>query len=181
MRRLIPALLPVALLAAPAWAADYRAGEGSRLGFASSYMGEAFEGRFPRFTALVSFDPAAPQACRFEVQVTLAGADTDVEERDEMLQAPEFFDSAGHPTATWRASRCRAGADGGFVAEGTLSLRGASHPVPLRFRWTAGATPVLEGEATVDRLAFGVGSGDWADTELLPAPVRVSTRLLLAP
>ena len=178
MTRGLIALLPAAILAAaPAAAADYRAKEGSTLAFASEYMGEAFEGRFPRFTAAVSFDPAAPQACRFEVQITLVGADTGVEERDEMLQAAEFFDSARQASATWRASACTALPDGRFEAAGTLTLRGISQPVPLRFRWTAGAAPALQGEATVDRLAFGVGTGDWADTELLPAQVRVTTHL----
>lgn len=180
MTRAFLALVPALLVApAAAAAADYTAREGSTLAFAAEYMGEAFEGRFPRFTAAVSFDPSAPQACRFDVQVTLAGADTGVEERDEMLQAPEFFDSARQGSATWRATACTALADGRFEAAGTLTLRGISKPVPLRFRWTGGAAPALQGEATVDRLAFGVGSGDWADTDLLPATVRVTTHLKL--
>ena len=33
--------------------------------------------------------------------------------------------------------------------------------------------PVLAGEATLKRLDFGVGTGEWADTELLPNEVRV--------
>lgn len=175
----LAACLAALLAATPALAADYTAAEGSTLGFGASYMGEAFEGRFPRFTARVSFDPAAPAACRFDVVVTLAGADTGVEERDEMLQASEFFDSATAPTATWKATSCKALADGRFEAAGTLTLRGVSKPVPLRFAWTPGPQPQLRGEATVDRLAFKVGTGDWADTELLPAAVTVTTTLLL--
>lgn len=170
----------IALLAtAPALAADYTAAEGSTLGFGATYMGEAFEGSFPRFTAAVSFDPAAPAACRFDVVVTLAGADTGVPERDEMLQAGEFFDSARAPTASWKASSCKALPDGRYEAAGTLTLRGISKPVPLRFAWTPGPQPQLRGDATVDRLAFNVGTGDWTDTELLPAAVTVTTTLRL--
>ena len=49
----------------------------------------------------------------------------------------------------------------------------------LVFTWTAGANPVLAGEAVVKRLEFKVGTGDWADTSLLPDEVKVKTRLLL--
>ncbi len=41
--------------------------------------------------------------------------------------------------------------------------------------------PVLAGEATVRRLDFGVGAGDWADTEALPDDVAVRTRVILKP
>ncbi|HEY5612417.1 MAG TPA: polyisoprenoid-binding protein, partial [Lysobacter sp.] len=44
-----------------------------------------------------------------------------------------------------------------------------------------GARPVLTGKATLKRLDFGVGSGDWADTDLIPNEVAVSTRVVLAP
>ena len=43
-----------------------------------------------------------------------------------------------------------------------------------------GKAPVLEGTASVPRLAFGVGaSRDWRDTRSLPDAVAVSTRLVL--
>ena len=51
----------------------------------------------------------------------------------------------------------------------------------LSFTWTATAKPVLIGEARLKRLDFGIGSGEWADTDLLPNEVLVKTRLLLAP
>ena len=97
-----------------------------------------------------------------------------------MLLGSEFFDAAGVPEARYVATRFRALGGNRFVAEGTLSLRGVSKPVPLTFTWTPGAKPVLVGEATVSRLAFKVGTGDWTDTDLLPDAVKVTTRLVLA-
>src|SRR3546814_14805572 len=66
-------------------------------------------------------------------------------------------------------------------ADGTLELRGVSKPVTLTFTWTPGAAPVLAGKATVKRLDFGVGGGDWADTDAIPNEVAVSTRVVLKP
>ena len=51
----------------------------------------------------------------------------------------------------------------------------------LTFTWTPGAKPVLNGKATVKRLDFGVGGGDWTDTETIPNEVAVSTKVVLQP
>ncbi len=182
-RRLVLAgLLTVALALAPAASATgYRATAGSTLRFTSSYDGESFDGRFARFVPTLRFDPEALETARLDVEIDLASATTDHDERDEVLVGPEFFDSGGVASARYVATSFRALGGGRFVAEGTLTLRGASHPVPLEFRWTPGPMPVLEGEASVRRLAFGVGEGDWADTSVLPDEVRVTTRLMLEP
>ena len=68
-----------------------------------------------------------------------------------------------------------------LAADGTLSLRGVSKPVTLTFTWTPGAQPVLTGKATVKRLDFGVGGGDWADTSTIPNEVAISTKVVLKP
>lgn len=175
---LLATLLALSPLAS---AADYTAQPGSRLGFTATYQGEAFEGRFGTFTPQIRFDPQSLATSRFDVRIALASASTDNVERDEMLVGNEFFDAGSAPEARYTATRFRALGGNRFVAEGTLSLRGVSRPVPLTFTWTPGAKPVLEGEAELSRLAFQVGTGDWTDTELLPDQVRVSTRLVLAP
>lgn len=178
--RFFPVLL--LLLCAPAaLAADYRAQPGSTLGFTATYQGEAFQGQFKTFTPAIRFDPAALATSRFDVRIALASAGTENAERDEMLVGPEFFDAGGAPEARYVATRFRALGGDRYVAEGTLTLRGVSKPVPLTFRWQPGAQPVLTGEARLSRLAFNVGSGDWTDTELLPDEVVVRTRLVLAP
>ena len=51
----------------------------------------------------------------------------------------------------------------------------------LTFEWTQGANPVLFGRAAVQRLDFGVGGGQWADTGLIPNAIAVSTRVVLKP
>ena len=89
--------------------------------------------------------------------------------------------ATGAAEARYVATRFRALGGNRFVAEGSLTLRGVTQPVPLQFTWTPGAKPVLEGSATLKRLAFKVGEGDWADTALLPDEVKVSTRLVLSP
>jgi len=170
-----PPPAPATATAAPA---VFIAGSGSLLEFHSSYDEEAFTGRFERFEARIAFDPASVSG-HFDVVIDLASAGTENDERDEVLLGAEFFHVLTMPQARYQATAFRRLADGRFIAEGVLSLRGVTKAVPLSFRWTPGAAPVLEGTASVPRLAFNVGTGDWADLELLPDAVGVTTRLVL--
>lgn len=169
-------------LATGAQAADWTVQpQESALRFIGSMQGESFEGRFQRFEAEIRFDPANLSAARFEVSVDLASADSANAERDEALRSPDFFNLAASPTARYSASRFRA-EGAAFVAEGTLTLNGKTLPVPLTFQWTpSGEGAVLEGSATLDRLDFDVGAGDWADPGMIGHEVEVRTRLVLSP
>lgn len=162
-------------------AADWTTQPGSSLGFSASYQGEAFNGSFAKFTPTIRFDPAKLADSRFDVRIALASADTRNSERDDLLKSGDFFDSKRQPEARYVASKFRALGGNRYAADGVLSLRGVSKPVVLAFTWTPGAKPVLDGTASLKRLDFGVGSGDWTDLDLLPNEVKVKTRLILAP
>lgn len=176
-----PFILAALLAAAPAQAADYTQAPGSVLAFAGTYEGEAFTGRFPGFVTRLSFAPRQLAASKLDVTIPLATASTGNSDYDGEMRGSAFFNSAKFPQARYTATRFRALGGNQYAAEGTLSLRGVSKPVTLTFTWTPGARPVLSGKATVRRLDFGVGEGDWADTELLPDQIAVSTKVLLLP
>ena len=69
-------LLALALLCAPAFAADYVQAPGSTLVFAGAYQGESFTGRFPGFATTFRFDPKQLAASKLEVSIPLATAAT---------------------------------------------------------------------------------------------------------
>ena len=170
-----------ALLAAPAQAADYVQAAGSTLAFASKYDGEVFTGTFPGFSTKLSFDPADLAASRLDVTIPLAGARTGNADRDSTLQEADFFNVAKFAQARYTATKFRSLGGNRYAADGTLALRGVSKPVTLTFTWTPGARPVLAGKATVKRLDFGVGGGDWSDTGTIPNEVAISTKVVLQP
>lgn len=171
--------LACAALPGTASASDYHQAAGSTLAFASEYDGETFSGTFSDFDTTLQFDPAHPEDAKLDVVVQLASVDTDSSERDDTLRDAAFFAVAQHPEAHYTASGFRADGEGRYVAEGTLELRGVSAPVTLRMEWHPGDRPVLEARASVSRTRFGVGSGDWADTSMLPDAVAVSARVVL--
>ena len=180
--RILPLALAgtLAVFAAPATAADYVQASGA-LSFASEYQGETFVGLFPDFQATLSFDPAAPQDAKLDVTIPLASADTKNGDRDSTLKTAEFFNVAKFATARYTASGFRSVGGDQYVADGTLELRGVSKPVSLAITWTPGERPVLQGKATVKRLDFGVGAGDWGDVSIIPNDVAVSTKVTFRP
>ena len=171
----VAAALAGLLAAAPALAADYVQASGSTLAFATKYDGEVFSGTFPGFATTLSFDPANPATAKLEVAIPLAGARSGNPDRDSTLQGDAFFNVSRFATAHYRATGFRALGDNKYAADGTLELRGISKPVTLTFTWAPGTQPVLTGKATVKRLEFGVGSGDWADTSTIPNETAIST------
>ena len=174
MRNLMTAAL-LALLATPALAADYVQAPGSTLAFAGKYQDEVFVGRFPGFATMLSFDPAQLAAAKLDVAIPLASATTGNSDYDGEMRGEAFFASAKFPQARYTATKFRSLGGNQYAADGTLSLHGIDKPVTLAFTWTPGAQPVLAGKATVKRLDFGVGQGDWNDTKTIPDDTAIST------
>ena len=174
------AVCALALLAASttALAADYLQAAGSSLQFAGTYQGDPFSGSFPGFKSTLSFDPKALAASKLDVVIPIATATVGNEEMDPEMRGAAFFDGKRFPQARFTATKFRALGGNRYAADGTLSLRGVNKPVTLAFTWTPGAKPVLQGKATVKRLDFGVGGGEWADTSLLPNEIKVTTKVV---
>lgn len=172
------ALVAGLLLAGPVVAADYVQTTGSTLSFSGKYQGDAFNGKFPGFATVLSFDPARLDLARLTVVIPLAGATAGNPDYDSELRGASFFNIQKFPQARFSAAKFRSLGGSQYAADGTLSLRGVSKPVTLDFTWTAGAKPVLAGTAVVKRLDFGVGGGDWADTKVIPNDIKITTRVV---
>src|SRR5690606_21505268 len=129
----------------------------------------------------LSFDPADPSSGRLEVTIPLAGATTTNPDYDSEMRAEAALPVVKLPPAPYVANGIRKLHAGSYAADGTLSLHGMEKPVTLTFTWTPAPKPLLAGRATVRRLDFGVGAGDWADTDLIPNEIAVSTRVFLEP
>lgn len=181
----LPSLLFIALLAsapvlhAAGWST---AAAESTLGFAGTAEGMTFEGQFKQFTPNIQFDPADLSNAHFDVEIALTSADTANQDRDQTLQGEDFFATKRFATATYAATVFRDLGDGRFAADGMLSLRGVEKPVTLEFSWaTDGENATLDGTATVNRLDFQIGAGDWADASTISHEITVKTHLQLVP
>jgi polyisoprenoid-binding protein YceI len=170
----VAALLALAepvLIAEPrAWSIDYAA---SRLEFVAQQAGANFRGRFERFEADVRFDPDALDRSAALVRIDTASIATLDDERDEILRGEGWFETDTYAQATFEATQFEA-RNGGFRARGTLTIRDLTLPVVFDFEPTRSG---IRGAATLDRLAFGLGTGDWADAKWIGHAVRVEVAL----
>jgi polyisoprenoid-binding protein YceI len=64
------------------------------------------------------------------------------------LQSEDFFEVEKYPTATWKLDSTKGG-----VAQGTLTVKGKSHPIAIPFQ-KKGETYV--GKVTFDRTKYGI-------------------------
>jgi polyisoprenoid-binding protein YceI len=162
-------------------AADYTVQPASTLGFTGTFQGATFDGSFNKFNAAISYDPANLAASKFDVTVNLASATTGDNDRDHALPTADFFDTAKFPQAHFVTTGF-AKAGNGVVANGNLTLHGVTKPVQLKVTFTPGSGAASLDVATViNRLDFGVGSGEYKDTSTIGNAVKVNAHLLLQP
>jgi polyisoprenoid-binding protein YceI len=175
---LIAPLLIALAVPGLAGAADYAVQPaGSKLGFSGTFQGQAFDGTFGKWTATISYDAAKLASSRFDVEVDLASVKTGDSDRDGALPGADFFDVAKFPKAHFVTTGFRQnGAQ--VVADGNLTLRGVTKPVSLNVTFKpTGTGATLDVSGTVKRLDFGVGGGEYADTSVIGADVKVNAHL----
>ncbi len=180
---MIRRLLVLALLCAPSALADVRRADGAAgtLEFEATQAGAKFTGGFRRFQVALDFDPVHPAAGRLDVTVEIASIDTQDGERDEILKGADFFWVDRYPRADFHATRFEKHG-GGWRATGELAIRGVKKEVPVDFTLApSGAAIAMNGTASLKRLSFGLGQGDWTSTEWIGDDVAVRFELKLAP
>ena len=159
----------------PRWSIDYGA---SFIRFTGDQAGAQFQGIWPSWEADIRFSGSNPAASSAVVTIDTGMADTQDAERDATLVGPDWFDADNFPQAQYLASSFSRGEDGAYVAQGELIVKGAAAPAALNFSVQAdGARRVLVGEAQLDRIALGLGAGEWLDTSWVGQAVRVDVRV----
>jgi cytochrome b561/polyisoprenoid-binding protein YceI len=148
---------------------------GGRLGFTATYAGEPVNGSFRNWDAKIVFCEDNPAAASIAANVSLASADTADSTRDENLKGASFFDAGSFPKARFAARGFTPAGPGRYTANGTLSLRGKSRPVRLTFSLKVnGDKASAQGSTRLSRLAFGVGTDEWAATDQIADAVAVN-------
>ena len=154
----------------------------STIRFVGEQAGAPFEGRWLSWTAEMRFDPDSLAASRFDVSIQADSASTGDTERDTTMTDADWFDAANHARIRFVTQSFAANGDGGFTARAELIIKGRASAVDFDFNveQVDGARR-LTGTARLDRLALGVGTGEWTDTEWVGQWVDVSVEVLADP
>jgi polyisoprenoid-binding protein YceI len=152
----------------------------SSVKFVFTQMNVPVEGNFKRFAGEVSFDAAKPETGRASFTVDLAGADAGSGDANQALAMPDWFDIARFPKASFTASQFKPLGGGRFQAVGQLTLKGRVAPLAIVFTVRPEAQGQwLEGTFPLSRLAWKIGTGEWADVGTVADSVQVKFRLFV--
>lgn len=152
--------------------------DGSALTYRVRYARAELEGAFSRFDAAIVFAP--DDLANASIDVTIDTSSATIESTEISLQnlaGSDGFDNKAFGTARFRSQSIRREGDG-YVAEGTLTIRGEDHPQTLAFNVTIdGDTATANGTMTVARLDYGIGRKSDAKGDYLGLDVTLAVAI----
>ena len=152
----------------------------SKLTFVGIQADAEFDGVFERFDADIRFDPQDLAGSRFDVKIETASVNSHDSERDDAIKSEDLFAVKQFPTAHYLAEKFTAKGGNKFAGTGKLTLRNVTRDVPIEFTFESkNGSAWLKGGAQLKRLDFGVGQGEWKDTEQVGNDVKINFVLLL--
>lgn len=135
--------------------------------FTVNHLGfNSYWGIFGGAKGTLTLDPAKPMAASVNIEIPLSDITTTSGELNTHLKAPNFFDAAKFPTATFKSTSVTVDGTKAKIA-GNLTLKGVTKPVVLDAWFTgAGLGPMnkaetvgFEATTTVKRSDFGISYG----------------------
>ncbi len=170
------------LAAGAAAAADFTAVrlDRSAVSFVSKQMGVPVDGQFRKFSAQIAIDPAQPEAGRARIDIDLASIDAGALVDDE-VKGRNWFDVRQFPSASFVSGSVKSLGGGRFEATGKMTIKGKTQEVraPFTVKQDNGMV-VLDGAFVLQRLAFGIGSGEWGDPSVVADDVQIKFRFVVA-
>jgi polyisoprenoid-binding protein YceI len=180
----LSAALAGLITASAASAAEYNTvvADKSAINFQSKQMGVAVQGRFPKFSAQLAFDPAKPEAAKVSMTIDTSAIDAGSKDANDEVVGKQWFNVKMFPTATFTSSTVKALGGNKYEVSGPLSIKGKSQPIKAAVTFkTDGANGIFDGSFTLKRLDFAIGEGPWADVDTVANDVQVNFHVVAAP
>lgn len=153
----------------------------STLTFTSRQMGVPVQGRFPKFTTRIAFDPARPDAAKVDLSIDLASIDAGSKDANDEVVGKQWFNVRMFPAASFTSSAVKTLGGGRFEVTGPLTIKGKSVPVTAAFTFKVeGAFAVFDGGFTLKRIDFAIGEGPWADLSTVANEIQVNFHVVAA-
>ena len=148
---------------------------GSSLRFRTTWSGDAIAGGFTKFGGDIAFSPDRLDQSSVTITIDTASVFSGDSQRDDTLKSDEWFATGANRNAVFRATRFRKSGTDRYVASGTLRIKGMTAPISVPFTLRiVGDEATMQGSATIDRLAYKIGEGEYASTAEIPATASVA-------
>lgn len=145
-------------------------------------------GTFSNYDVELMFDQDDPTNSHVNVSIDVASVSTGNEKRDAHLRSDDWFGADTYGKITFKSTSVKKTGANEYVAVGTLTIKDVSKQVELPItllgvkaipemmrEMLGGVTQVASFQAnlTIDRTAFGVGTGMWGETAVVGANVEI--------
>lgn len=128
----------------------------TQVGFTVTNFGRPVRGSVACSFGEVAIDGAGAPL-RVYAELDLESLATGIARRDTDLRKPRFLDIDRHPVMRWTAERFTPTRDGGWTADGVLSVRGTTAPLAVTGSVdAAGEWLRVRAEGVMDRTAVGI-------------------------
>lgn len=187
MKRILFVLVTGAFLAAataPSWAKEWQLDMNhSVVKFGVTHIFSTVYGTFSDYEAEIRFDPDRLDQSSFDFTVRVKSINTGVGKRDNHLRSADFFDAAAYPVMRFQSVKITHKGGKNYVVTGVMTLKktAVNMDIPFVFHGIAPSpfnkrqsVAGFDTEFTLDRLAFGVGSGKFYDMGVVGKEVDVT-------
>ncbi|MBL4605300.1 MAG: polyisoprenoid-binding protein [Flavobacteriaceae bacterium] len=140
-------------------------------------------GKFTDFDGSINFDSNNLKGSKIEFTIAVNSANTANEKRDQHLQSADFFDSKTYPEMTFTSTKFEKKSDTEYSIYGKLTIKDKTKDVILPMKITGEMEhPMAKGvfilsvaiNATINRIDYGVGTGNWTTTMVLSDEVKIN-------
>jgi len=148
----------------------------STLTFTATQNGAPVTGTFTNFSGDINFDPAQLDKSNVKIVVNVGAISDSYNELSDTLKSPEWFNTKSFPEAVFQSTGFTKTGDKTYQAKGTLTIRDKTQPIVLNFTQEeySATKAKMTGSTTIKRTAFGVGQGEWSDTNAVKDDVQIN-------
>lgn len=167
-------LLPmIGMAEAPAWQI---VPDKSSITFTATQNNSPVSGQFKSFIGEINLDPEKLSDSHVNIVVDIGSVTTSYEEIANTLKTTDWFDVKLFPQAIFKANNFAKVSENAYQAHGTLTIRDKTLPIVLNFTLEeySKTNARAKGSVILKRTAFGIGKGEWANTDDVKDDVQVN-------
>jgi len=170
------------LVAGPVWAIEFKQVQTneSAVTFGFKQMGVPLDGKFSKFSAQVTFDPAQIAKAQARIDIDLASIDTGSADGNEEVVGKQWFNVKAYPTASFVSTGIKSLGGNRYQALGKLSIKGKTQDVatPVTFQ-SDGKRGIFEGTFEIKRLDYMIGEGEWTDVSSVANEIKIKFHVVV--
>jgi polyisoprenoid-binding protein YceI len=148
--------------------------------FAYKQMGVPLEGKFNKFDAKMSFDPAKLAKAHANLDINVGSIDTGSLDANDEVVGKLWFNAKIYPVANFVSSGIKSVGGNRYEASGKLSIKGKTRDVvaPVTFQ-ANGSQGVFDGSFAIKRLDYTIGEGEWTDVGTVADDIQIRFHIVV--